>query len=87
MAAETLVELYRFDEGLGTYSSCCTLIYPEPDVCYIKGLSVKELPSLQEFAKLKKHIRKKGVRLILFRRDGRLIEIPLRPVVNSKLGQ
>lgn len=75
MAAESLVELYRFNEGGGTYDACCTLVYPDPSVCYVKGLDSPITTA--HWRELKRYLTDKGCKEAKFLRKGVWKMIPL----------
>lgn len=79
MAAETLVELYRFDEDGETFDTICTLVYPEPRTCYIKGLA--SLLKNDHARELRGYLKERGVVTLLFKRKGRWRSFPLEASV------
>lgn len=75
MASETLVELYRFDEDGETFDTICTLVYPEPQTCYIKGLA--SLLKIEHARELRDYLKERGITTLLFKRRGRWRSYPL----------
>lgn len=77
MGAETLVELYRFDEDeeAEEYDTCCTLVFPDPSICFIKGLASPI--TTDNYRELREYLRERGVEVTFYRRPSGWKEIPL----------
>lgn len=78
MAAETLVEIYRFGENAGAYTSFTLLVY-EGDTVMAKGLAEKV--TRDDAKELLTYLHTKGVKTIQFIRKGRLKSHNVRPLI------
>lgn len=61
MGAQLLSEIYRTNEGKGTYMLAVTIVYAG-DVAYLYGLD--ESPSLRCLREIRQHLRSRGVSVV-----------------------
>lgn len=75
MAAENIVELYRFKEGNGTYTAVTTLIHVD-EITFIKGLA--SAVDVDDYKELCDYLRGLGREQMIYKRGKRWKAVTLK---------
>jgi hypothetical protein len=68
MASESVYEMFRFNEGGGTYDAFTNLIFPFPDECIAKGLMDFNIDYRND---LFDYLRDRGVKKVRYEHKGK----------------